>query len=213
MPDAATGPVLLGSRSPRRLELLSLLIPADQIQVSPPEDESEQGFDDVHTLAQIDERVLAIASRKRDLVAEAWLTRPWRLLLTADTVVIVRDDSGQPVVLGKPDGERWQATVRDWFTRYYLGRPHEVATAVCLRTADGREESFVERTKVEFRTASPELLEWYIATEEPLGKAGGYGLQGAGGMFVQSVTGSPSNVIGLPVERIWQTLNEWELIR
>jgi septum formation protein len=127
--------------------------------------------------------------------------------LTADTTIIAGDDAGRPIVLGKPDptGD-WQETVQDWFQRYYLGRTHLVATAVCLTSAAGERFEFCVTTAVRFRNVEPELLDWYLATGEPLGKAGGYGLQGAGGMFVEHVNGSLSNVIGLPLEATWEAL-------
>ena len=64
------------------------------------------------------------------------------------------------------------------------------------------------RTDVTFRADAKKWLDWYLDTDEPLGKAGGYALQGAGSLFVEQVTGSISNVVGLPLEAAIECLNE-----
>src|SRR5690606_33293837 len=106
----------------------------------------------------------------------------------------------------KPDGPDWQQTVRDRWTHYLLGKCHQVMTGVCLRSPNGQLEEFLTVTEVCFLPASRELVDWYIRTEEPLGKAGGYGLQGAASLFVKSIHGSPTNVIGLPLMETWHAL-------
>ncbi len=201
--------IILGSRSPRRRELLSLLLPQQEIIVFPPPDEKEAGFLDVRTPAQIRARVTEIAHAKLLQAAAAVPNRDWDLIVTADTVVVATEPDGQSTVLGQPPRENWQTTVRNWFLRYYSDRAHEVVTAVCLRTRDGKERRLIEQTTIRFHPISEPLLNWYLSTGEPVGKAGGYGLQGAGSVFVQTVIGSSSNVIGLPLEPLWKTLNDW----
>lgn len=203
--------IILGSNSPRRLELLSLIAPANRIQVLPPADSEEQAFEDVATLEGVFQRVTSIAKKKMDQLIQAHGQSSRAVLVTADTIVVATDESGRPVVLGKPDGPNWDKTVRDWFVRYYSGRSHEVVTAVCVRRGDDAPVDILERTIVKFRPVTEDLLNWYISTEEPLGKAGGYGLQGAGALFVESVIGSSTNVIGLPLEAIWSQFQQWNL--
>jgi septum formation protein len=199
--------VILGSRSAQRRGLLELIVPPGRIRVVPPLEEDESGFDGLASEAEIYERLALIARRKSDDVRTQLTGETSGVALTADTTIIAGDDAGRPIVLGKPDptGD-WQETVQDWFQRYYLGRTHLVATAVCLTSAAGERFEFCVTTAVRFRNVEPELLDWYLATGEPLGKAGGYGLQGAGGMFVEHVNGSLSNVIGLPLEATWEAL-------
>lgn len=209
-------PIVLGSRSPRRIELLGQLLPEERIRVLPPEDHREAGFDGLDALAEILERLAAIARRKNEDVQAQLAPKSWAAVLTADTVVTAEDGSGRFVVLGQPDGPNWPDRVREWFECHLLGRTHQVITAVCLTAADGRRHEFTTTTEVTFVSGTsagvPELLDWYLATGEPLGKAGGYGLQGAGGMFAESVRGSLSNVIGLPLRETWSALREWQLL-
>jgi septum formation protein len=76
-------------------------------------------------------------------------------------------------------------------------------TALCVTTPAGDRQERVVTTRVTFRADAAEWVDWYLRTEEPRGKAGGYGLQGAGSLFVERIEGSPSNVIGLP---LWETM-------
>lgn len=204
--------LILGSRSPRRLELLSLLLPPEQIVVLAAPDETEPGFEGCTDREDVLDQLALIAFLKNEAVREEIAGRNWGALLTADTVVMAQDETGRAAVLGKPDGPDWQARVREWFHRYYLGRTHEVATAVCLWQPDGTLTEFHVITEVSFAQARPELVDWYVATDEPLGKAGGYAVQGAGGMFVDQIRGSLSNVIGLPLEATWKSLRKIGLI-
>jgi septum formation protein len=82
-------------------------------------------------------------------------------------------------------------------------------TAVCLRTPDGTQHEIVARSEVTFRAADEAWLDWYLATGESRGKAGGYGLQGAADVFVERIVGSPSNVVGLPLRETAELLRLW----
>jgi septum formation protein len=197
---------VLGSRSPRRMELLRLLLPHAQIDVLPPSDPGEAGFDGLERLDELYERVQLIARTKlqdvqRQLaVNHEGQTEPVTVIC-ADTTVVVSTGENCYRVLGQPPAQPgWQQEVADWFSRHYAGQTHFVATALCVAFPDGRVVERLDQTSVTFRPDTDRWLEWYLGTGESVGKAGGYALQAAGSVFVQSVHGSLSNVIGLPLE-------------
>lgn len=201
--------LILGSRSPRRLELLSLLVPRDRIEVRAPMNPDEEGFDGLDTEPKIEQRLLQIARDKNADVA-AQIPGGTHSILTADTTIVGCDSAGRLAVLGQPpDDETWPDVVRGWFHLYYLGKTHIALTAVCLRTPDGRRHEVVARSEVTFRSADEAWLDWYLATGESRGKAGGYGLQGAADVFVERIVGSPSNVVGLPLRETAELLRQW----
>lgn len=211
--ESQPGVIVLGSRSPRRLELLSLLVGRDRIIVRPPLDPNESGFDGLRTLAEIADRLKGVARVKNADVSLQPPTSgslpPVSAVITADTVIVAEDENGEPVVLGQPPADdSWREVVREWFERYLLRRPHAALTAVCVSTPDGRRREQVARTNVAFRTDAVEWVEWYLDSGEPRGKAGGYALQSAGSLFVEALEGSPSNVVGLPLRETAEMLRE-----
>lgn len=204
--------IVLGSRSPRRLELLSRLIDRVGISVVPPIDPTEAGFDGITKPNEIESRLLSIAEEKARQVASQ-LPGFTGAVLTADTVVVCRDCDNQGwVVLGQPPEPEWREVVREWFRRYYLGRTHAVWTAIVVRQGE-RQAIRCVKSEVTMLPEDPELLEWYLTTGEPLGKAGGYGIQGAADVFVQKVEGSLSNVIGLPLRETRAALRELGVLK
>jgi len=173
--------VVLASGSPRRAELLGQLGVDFVIRV-PDIDETprpgETPVDYVGRLAR--EKGLAI-----DVAADA-------LVIAADTTV---DLDGE--VLGKPaDADEARAMLRR-----LSARTHRVHTGVSLRLGD-RVETEVVTSLVTFVPLTEDTIDWYVATGEPLDKAGAYAIQGAGGTFVLRVRGSVSNVIGLPLHTV-----------
>jgi septum formation protein len=209
----ATVHVVLGSRSPRRRELLRHIIPAEQIRVCPPLQAEEPGFAGMKTWAEIECRLREIARGKCEDVREQcrrqtvknYPETTW--VLAADTVIVAHP-CDRPIVLGQPPEPDWRDTVRFWFQNYLLGKTHKAATAVCLANMSGRHMERVVVSEVTFSAESANLLEWYLDTEEPRGKAGGYGIQGAGSMFVSKLKGSLSNVIGLPLAEILEMFRD-----
>ena len=172
-------PLILASASPRRQELLGFYgIPFEVIPSGAEEDASGSG----------EEQVRQLARRKCEDVAARY---PNRMVLAADTLVCVDD-----AVLGKP------ADAEDALRMLKLlsGREHQVHTGVCLYCPDGRYMEQVATTSVTFLPVGEELLRRYIATGEPMDKAGAYAIQGRAGALIASITGSPTNVIGLPLE-------------
>jgi septum formation protein len=207
---------VLGSRSPRRLELLSQIVPRGLIDVLPPTNTEEAGFENLHGWPAIENRLREIARHKCDDVLKQWQTRtsgpvfaPNSAIIAADTIVVVRDAGERLLVLGQPPADdTWADTVCKWFRDYYAGRTHWAVSAVCVALPSGKVAERVVRSEVTFVPDVESRLEWYIATEEPRGKAGGYALQGAGSIFISRVEGSLSNVVGLPLAELMEMLDE-----
>ena len=207
-------PIILASRSPRRSELLRLIVPAERIVVRPPPSAEEESFENLISLPAIMLRLLEIARHKHDQTLEILRQegKPFAALMAADTVVVVSNADGRPVVLGQPpSGPGQNDLVREWFREYYAGREHQVQTGVCLsvcRSDQFATKSFVVTSTVKFLPDVEPWLDWYLETGESAGKAGGYALQGAGSLFVDQVTGSLSNVVGLPIREVKSALVE-----
>jgi septum formation protein len=129
-------------------------------------------------------------------------------VLGSDTVVEVGG-----VALGKPADE---GDAIDMLRRL-AGRSHHVHTGVALAVGD-RCESLVDTAVVRFLPVDDAVIRWYVATGEPMDKAGAYAVQGRGGMLVEGIEGSPGTVIGLPIHRLPELfarcgLDLWDLIR
>lgn len=207
---------ILGSRSPRRLELLRLIVPADRIEVLPPTSAEEEGFDGLRNWTDLEQRLASIARAKCDDVLRQLARRDSEppttqvmATITADTVIVATADDGNLAVLGQPpNDDSWRETVRAWFKQYYLGRTHYAMTAFCVVTALGKRAERLVKSEVTFDTGAERWLDWYLSTGESLGKAGGYGIQGAGSLFVSRVDGSQSNVIGLPLSELLDVFRE-----
>lgn len=111
---------------------------------------------------------------------------------------------GQPPA-NEPRGE----TLRSWYRDFYAGRTHLAATSLRVVAPDQRVVERIVTTQVTFRRDIDPWFDWYLASGEPQGKAGGYAVQGAGSIFMTSIVGSLTNVIGLPLEALLEAL--WEL--
>lgn len=121
------------------------------------------------------------------------------VVLGADTVVVSRGD-----ILGKPR----DPTHAEQMLRALSGSNHEVLTGIALvrPRAEAVSQVLVATTEVRFRTLSEQEIARYVATGEPMDKAGAYGIQGLAGVFVESLNGSYSNVVGLPLTETYQLL-------
>lgn len=185
-PSIQYNDLILASASPRRHELLSLFgIPFRILPSAIEEDAQGTGS----------QRVLAIASMKCD---DVYARAPESYVLSADTLVCIEDR-----VLGKPVDVH-DATA---MLRTLSGRWHEVHTGVCIRGPEGYTDAQIETTRVKFCPLSDGMIERYVKTGEPLDKAGAYAIQGISGMFISSIEGSPSNVMGLPLELLRRMLH------
>jgi septum formation protein len=172
------GGLVLASASPRRALILRGLGVPFRVVVSGAEETVEPG----ESAAQAAER---LARLKAGAVARSEPPP----ILAADTVVVCEGR-----ILGKPSTPD---EAREML-RLLAGRTHEVVTGMCLVAARGT-LSGVERTAVTFASMSAADIDWYVATGEPMDKAGAYHVDGRGSLFVAGVSGSPSNVAGLPV--------------
>jgi len=121
----------------------------------------------------------------------AALAHPGELVLAADTIVVLEGE-----ILGKPKDT---ADARSMLARI-AGREHTVLTGVALEEPGrDRRAAEVASSRVRMAALSPEEIDWYVATGEPLDKAGSYAVQGLGAMFVEEVFGNYANVVGLPI--------------
>ena len=175
-------PVILASASPRRKELLSLLLPAFEVRV-PRVDETPQPGEAAGDYAE------RLAAEKAVEVARE--APAGAIIVAADTVVVL---DGR--ILGKPrdaaDAHRMLAALS--------GRSHEVITGVCVRTAEeGTGERFRTVTEVRFRALDEEEIAEYVESGEPMDKAGAYAIQSGAAHMVKEIRGSYTNVVGLPL--------------
>ncbi len=179
--------LILASASPRRAELLraagihEFTVRAADIDEALLPDESPHAY------------VLRLSREKARAVA-----RPHEMVLAADTTVVLGEEiAAKP--LDAADAAR--------MLRALSGAWHEVLTGVSLLRGD-RLLSEVESTRVKFAPLSPEEIDWYVASGEPMDKAGAYGIQGLASRFVERIEGSYSNVVGLPVQMVYRMLRE-----
>jgi septum formation protein len=211
---------ILGSQSPQRFELLRRLVPADAIRVVAPRDATEASFIGIERWPAIAQRLRAIARHKAQQVgAQVGAAREDAVVICADTIIVVPlagtqslTEDGRYLVLGKPpETDDWRPVVRGWFETHYSGQTHWAATAVVIWPPHADPIEMVVTTAITMRR-DPALLEWYLTTDEPRGKAGGYAIQGAGSLFVERIEGSLTNVIGLPLEGLVDS-GQWTVDR
>ena len=181
--------IILASNSPRRRELLSGLDLDYEVKVLP--DIEEAYPEDLPT----EEIPLYIAAEKA--AAYQTLMTAKDLIITADTVVVLGDE-----VLGKPvDADDARRMLRE-----LSGKTHQVMTGVCLMTLE-KKRCFTVTTDVTFKVLTDKEINYYVDTYQPLDKAGAYGIQEwIGYIGVTGLKGSYFNVMGLPVQRIYQEL-------
>ena len=180
--------LVLASASPRRQELLRML-ELGPFTVCP-----ARGPEKMPDHADPGEAVKALALQKAAEVAPRFPDDA--LIIAADTVVVC-----DGAILGKPRDEE------DAFRmlRLLSGRRHEVFTGLCVMDRDGA-DCERERTLVSFRALSDDEIRRYIATGEPMDKAGAYGIQGKAALFVEGIEGDYTNVVGLPLCRLGRML-------
>lgn len=192
--------LILASRSPRRAEILKnakLSFHTFSVEIS--ENLSEN--------MSLDSALQELSRRKAGAVVEkyAGLWSKDTIVLAADTIVVLNGE-----ILGKPK-DREQA--KSYLLRL-SGREHEVKTAFCLwNLKTSQIETACENSMVKFKEITAAELESYLDTDEPYDKAGAYGIQGMGRSFVTSFTNSFYNIMGLPIEKVLETLDRlrWKI--
>ncbi len=185
--------IVLASGSPRRRELLAGLDIDFEVRVLPDVDESyPEGLTGVE-IAQ------AISRKKADAYRKTLQDK--ELIITADTIVYMRGE-----VIGKPADEEEARNM----LRKLSGRVHQVVTGVTLLSKDF-ERSFVSVSNVTFSKLTNDEIEYYVNNYHPLDKAGAYGIQEwIGFVGVERIEGSYFNVMGLPIQRLYQELKKIE---
>lgn len=198
--------IILASNSPRRRELLAGLDVNFEVKVLNGIDESYPDDLDAYQVAEF------IAQKKaeayRSLLNEEEPSAEECLILTADTVVIApaadeqNDQEGKGIILGKP--KTADDAVR--MLRMLSGKTHHVVTGVCLTTKDGQRH-FSVTTEVSFKELTDWEINYYISHYRPFDKAGAYGIQEwIGYIGCTGLNGSYFNVMGLPVQRIYEEM-------
>ena len=181
--------IILASQSPRRQELIRNVTEDFDVVVSPVEEDLPEG-------TPPEQAPVYLARLKAGAVSRMY---PDRLVIGADTVVLL---GGR--LLGKPaDADDAREMLRS-----LSGRVHTVVTGCCLKLGD-RERCFSQSTSVEFYPMSDREIDEYIATGEPFDKAGSYGIQGKGMLFVKGIAGDYFNVMGLPVALLGRELKSF----
>ncbi|MCR5073088.1 MAG: Maf family protein [Clostridiales bacterium] len=184
--------IILASASPNRKELLERIGLPFSVVVS-------HVVENVSSSLPTGEYVMELARQKAESVAADY---PDACVIGADTVV---DLDG--TILGKPHTpENAKA-----YLSAMQGREHLVYTGVAV-TVHGKTIVDVEKTSVTFAPMSGEEIEWYVATGDPLEKAGAYGIQGPAGLFVSAIRGDYFNVVGLPIHLLYRMLQKSDVL-
>jgi len=181
--------LVLASASPRRVSLLRQAGATFTVVDPGPDRDWPGSADPRHGV-----RSLALEKARR-----VGARRPGRVVIGADTVVVLRG-----VRLGKPRNPAEAVAMM----RRLHGRTHEVWTGIAV-VKDGDVRTAAECARVQMVRMTPEEIETYVTSGEPLDKAGGYGIQGLGGQFVRRIEGDYTTVVGLPLARLRQVLADF----
>lgn len=182
--------VILASKSPRRKDLLTALGVDFKVKEQTNQDES---YPETLQGAEI---VEFLAKQK----SSSFETKENELIISADTIVYVENK-----VLGKPNNE-YEAKE---MLKLLSGKTHQVFTGVCLKTKE-KQRVFSVTSSVTFSSLSDEEIDFYIKNFQPFDKAGAYGIQEwIGFIGIQSISGSYWNVMGLPLQRLYQELKKF----
>lgn len=185
--------LVLASASPRRKELFSLFqVPFEIVSSNVVETQVEANtFEDyVQKVALL--KAMDVKLRHKD-----------KTVIGADTIVVFENE-----LLHKPKTR--EEAIRH-LEKLSLHR-HQVMTGVAILTKDEQVETFVETTNVYFKKLSKKLIEKYVDTGDPFDKAGGYGIQTAGALFIDKIEGDYNSVVGLPVATLFEKLVELNII-
>ena len=196
--------IYLASQSPRRQELLKQIgVKYEMLAPEPVED--AESIEASHPNEKARDYVARVTLAKSEAALERHIERvlPWAPILCADTTVSLPSHLGGEI-LGKP----FDAVDAERILKLLSGKTHQVLTAVALRISPTSEPvSIVQTSEVTFTKLSEDHIAKYIASGEPFGKAGAYGIQGLGSSLIESITGSYSGIMGLPLFETSQLFN------
>lgn len=189
---------ILASASPRRRELLGVLgidfdvVASEADETSVPQDVPPKLY------------VQELALLKAASTAKTVLKSKKSLIIAADTIVTLEGE-----ILGKPADEKEAGEMLSSLS----GREHEVYTGYCvMRLSDAKTVCNSVCTRVKMKELSHDTISMYVATGEPLDKAGAYGIQGKGSVLIDGISGDYFNVVGLPISALSDTLkNEFDI--
>lgn len=179
--------IVLASSSPRRKELLSKLGIPFEIMASNVEETTVKAD-------TMEDYVRKVALLKTRDVANKEIGKT---VIGADTIVVFQNQ-----LLHKPKSTEEAITHLEKLSN----NCHSVMTAIAIIDRDGNEVTFVEETKVYFKKLSPALIKAYVATGDPFDKAGGYGIQTDGALFIDRIEGDYNNVVGFPLASVFEKL-------
>ena len=190
MIDLINQKFILASSSPRRLKLLQ------QIGINPEVIHPVVNETEVKTLNPVD-NVVSLSQLKANAVADKV---DEGIIIGADTVVTIDDE-----ILGKPSNSDDAQSM----LRKLSGNLHKVLTAFCLQNAsNGQMVAELEETSVIFRRLTEEEIHSYILKEQPFDKAGSYGIQDSGALFVDRIEGCYNNIVGFPLTRFYKVISD-----
>ena len=188
--------IYLASQSPRRQELLKQIgVKFEMLAPAPGEDSESIEASRPHEKARDYVERFTLAKSAAALERHIERALPWAPILCADTTVSLSGHIGGEI-LGKP----FDAVDAERILKLLSGQTHQVLTAIALRISPSSEPvSTVQISEVTFTPLSDDQITKYIASGEAFGKAGAYGIQGLGSTFIESITGSYSGIMGLPL--------------
>jgi septum formation protein len=196
--------IYLASQSPRRQELLKQ-IGVKYEMLAPEPGEDTESIEASHPNEKARDYVARVTLAKSVIALNRHIERalPWAPILCADTTVSLPGHIGGEI-LGKP----FDTVDADRILKLLSGKTHQVLTAIALRISPDTEPvSVVQISEVAFTQLSEDQITKYIASGEAFGKAGAYGIQGLASAFIESITGSYSGIMGLPLAETSQLLN------
>ncbi len=188
--------IILASASPRREALLKGM--GLKFRVIAPAIEDEPGFKHILNSKKPYQYAIKIAKIKAQSIG-SWI-KDDAIIISADTIVVMQNR-----IIGKPKNKNDAKRI----LRLLNGKTHSVITGVCiLKTPQMHLRCFHVSTKVKMSKLTDKEIGWYVKTREPMDKAGAYGIQGIGGLFVEKINGSYTNVVGFPTAELLKALKK-----
>ena len=205
--------IYLASQSPRRQELLTQIGVRFELLLADPSEDAESleiQLPNEAALVYVKRVTLAklAAAKQRLLTKQLKQELPTAPILCADTTVALMLEDGKEIILGKPTDHKDAKRILQLLS----GKTHQVHTAVAVlgkpHMNDDQPKLLISSSQVTFKALTDEELDAYISTNEPMGKAGAYGIQGIGGCLISTISGSYSGIMGLPLYETSQLMHE-----